>query len=482
LLDAHARGERTVLILDEAQDLAPVVLEQIRLLTNLETPTRKLLQIILIGQPELVRLLGREDLRQLAQRVTARYHLLPFAEADTRAYVLHRMAVAGQTEEIFTAAALRAVHRAAGGVPRLVNAVCDRALLGAYALDQRRVDVGTVRHAAAEVQGRAVTRRLGRAWRWAGAIAVGAALVVGGSLLLAHREIRLPWVAGRTDRTPIPGGPALAGPTPAPDPSGNGAAASVASSGSASGGSTVRVASPGAAPSSPVVSNPPPADPTGATPATKPADRVHLAQVLSDPKVRSDKEAAFTSLYARWHLEFEGSKHALGCARGRSEGLECVFRTGSWAKLRRFDLPAILELAVPSGDRRYATVIALDEHTATLDFGSRRYTFPLSEVDQYWEGPFIVLWKAPAGGSAKIVPGSRGKEVAWLRQRLSEIDGAPPGEQSSDIFDDELRSRVIAFQRSRSLLADGVVGEETLVQLDPAQRDARAPRLWRAEP
>jgi general secretion pathway protein A len=483
LLDAHARGERTVLILDEAQDLAPVVLEQIRLLTNLETPTRKLLQIILIGQPELVRLLGREDLRQLAQRVTARYHLLPFAEADTRAYVLHRMAVAGQTEEIFTEAALGAVHRAAGGVPRLINAVCDRALLGAYALDQRRVDVGTVRHAAAEVQGQAVTRRLGRAWRCAGAIAVGAALVVGGSLLLAHREIRLPWVAGRTDRTPIPGGPALAGPTPAPDPSGNGAAASGASPGSASGGSTATVAPPGAAPSSPAVS--PTADPTanaGAPPATKPAEPVHLAQVLSDPKVRSDREAAFTSLYARWHLEFDGSKHALGCARGKSEGLECVFRTGSWAKLRRFDLPAILELAVPSGDRRYATVIALDERTATLDFGSRRYTFPLSEVDQYWEGPFIVLWKAPAGSSAQIVPGSRGKEVAWLRQRLSEIDGAPLGGQSSDFFDDELRSRVIAFQRSRSLLADGVVGEETLVQLDPSQRDARAPRLWRAGP
>src|SRR6266536_5669195 len=107
LLDAHGRGHRTVLIIDEAQDLAPEVLEQIRLLTNLETPTRKLLQIILIGQPELIRLLDREDLRQVAQRVIARYHLRPFSEDDTGAYIRHRMEVAGQKQEIFSDAAMR---------------------------------------------------------------------------------------------------------------------------------------------------------------------------------------------------------------------------------------------------------------------------------------------------------------------------------------------------------------------------------------
>src|SRR5574337_1056782 len=138
LLDAHAQGRRTVLIVDEAQDLATDVLEQIRLLTNLETPTQKLLQIILIGQPELIRLLDKEELRQLAQRVTARYHLLAFSEDDTRAYIVHRLQIAGQKEKLFTDTAMRAVHESARGTPRLVNAICDRALLGAYTQDQHR--------------------------------------------------------------------------------------------------------------------------------------------------------------------------------------------------------------------------------------------------------------------------------------------------------------------------------------------------------
>ena len=129
LLDAHARGRRTVLIVDEAQDLTPDVLEQIRLLTNLETTTQKLLQIILIGQPELIRLLDRKDLRQLAQRITARYHLLPGGPEDTRAYIRRRIQVAGRKDKIFTDAAMGQVHRASRGIPRLINAICDRALL-----------------------------------------------------------------------------------------------------------------------------------------------------------------------------------------------------------------------------------------------------------------------------------------------------------------------------------------------------------------
>jgi general secretion pathway protein A len=215
-------------------------------------------------------------------------------------------------------------------------------------------------------------------------------------------------------------------------------------------------------------------------PVVKAGDALPLGQLLSDPKIRADKEAAFVSLYARWHLDFDSSKYPLACARAKSEGLECLFRSGSWAKLRRFDLPAIIELSAPSGEKRYATVVSLDESAATLDIARRRYAFPLSEIDRYWEGPFIVLWKAPGAGSAQIVPGAHGKDVVWLRQRLSEIDGAPPGGRNREVFDDELRLRVMAFQRSRSLPADGIVGEDTLAELDPAHRISGAPRLVRA--
>jgi general secretion pathway protein A len=204
---------------------------------------------------------------------------------------------------------------------------------------------------------------------------------------------------------------------------------------------------------------------------------VTLGELLSDPSLRGDRKSAFVSLFASWRIDFDSSTNSLGCERGHPEGLRCLFRTGTWAKLRRFNLPAIIELAAPTWDRRYATVVAMDDQTATLDFGGRRYAFPLSEVDLYWDGAFILLWKAPVLTSVPIVPGTRGKDVEWVRQRLSELDGSPIRGKNRDVFDDELRARVIAFQRSRSLLPDGIVGEETLTHLSTAPRDPSVPRL-----
>ena len=139
LLSAHAEGRRVIVIVDEAQNLSAEVLEQVRLLTNLETPTQKLLQIILIGQPELRALLDRTDLRQLAQRITGRYHLNPLSREETMGYVRHRLRVAGASGEIFTTAALGEVHRLSSGIPRVINVTCDRALLGAYTRELRRL-------------------------------------------------------------------------------------------------------------------------------------------------------------------------------------------------------------------------------------------------------------------------------------------------------------------------------------------------------
>src|ERR1700741_2849656 len=157
LLRAHGAGRRVVLVVDEAQNLAPEVLEQVRLLTNLETNTQKLLQIILIGQPELRELLGRVELRQLAQRITGRYHLNPLSHDETAAYVRHRLRVAGATTDIFAPRALNTVFSLSQGVPRVINVICDRALLGAYSLDRHRVTPSLVRSAAAEVFGRRFT-------------------------------------------------------------------------------------------------------------------------------------------------------------------------------------------------------------------------------------------------------------------------------------------------------------------------------------
>ena len=175
LLAAHAEGRRVIVIVDEAQNLSAEVLEQVRLLTNLETATQKLLQIILIGQPELREILDRTDLRQLAQRITGRYHLNPLAKAETEQYVRHRLRVAGASGEIFTPAALAEVHRVSSGVPRVINVVCDRALLGAYTEDTKKVTPALVRRAAGEVYG----RRFVPSWLgWLAAVAALAGVCV----------------------------------------------------------------------------------------------------------------------------------------------------------------------------------------------------------------------------------------------------------------------------------------------------------------
>ena len=154
LLEAHARGRRTVVIVDEAQNLSTEVLEQVRLLTNLETAKQKLLQIILIGQPELREVLERNDMRQLAQRITGRYHLEPLSREETQGYIQHRIKVAGGQNEVFTNKATQEIYRLSGGVPRLVNVIADRALLAAYTRETRIVNPALVRRAGAEVSGK----------------------------------------------------------------------------------------------------------------------------------------------------------------------------------------------------------------------------------------------------------------------------------------------------------------------------------------
>ncbi|HSB78423.1 MAG TPA: AAA family ATPase [Candidatus Methylomirabilis sp.] len=444
LLEAHAQGRRTVLIIDEAQNLRPDVLEQIRLLTNLETATLKLLQIILIGQPELIRILEREKLRQLAQRITARYHLLHFSRRDTPAYIRHRLRVAGGSDTLFTPAAMRCVHRLSGGVPRVINVICDRALLGAYAHDQHRVTAGTVRRASREVRGAVSWNKRGGRLGWTlglGALAVAAA---GTTILVTPNHLSLP-----RDR----GAPAVLSADARPT-----AVASV------SGESQQPVE---ARPGGPIDGGP-----------TAP----RLADLLADASLGRDDNAAFASLYSRWGLEPRKTRTGLGCESGRSQGVECLFNVGSWNKLRRFDLPAILELALPGGERRRVALMALGDNSATLALGGREYTFPLSEVERFWDGPFILLWKVPPLESRLISPGMRGKDVEWLRRKLDEIEGKPSKGARSNLYDQELKQRVLAFQASRSLSPDGLVGAETLAQLTLAAREPGTPSLSRRAP
>ena len=373
LLEAHTGGRRTVLIVDEAQNLSPEVLEEVRLLTNLETAREKLLQVILIGQPELAAILDQPKLRQLAQRVTARYHLEPLSRAETRAYVRHRLAVAGRGRTAFTEPALRTLHRRSRGIPRLINAIADRALLGAYTRERPRVDAATVRRAAAEVLGHPPPP-----WRrWArGAVATALVAAAGGVglVLLAPGDIGRD-EAGRESIVPGPPGPTLAG-------------------------GTVPVTGAAATPA----------------PAHFPASR--LADVLRDPAVPATKGDALAVLLGLWGVQGTGGQP--DCDGPPPGALECLAAVGGWQKLRRLDLPAALELAGPGGERRYAVLTALTPSEATLRFGDRVVTALLTEVEPFWDGAFVVLWRPPSG-ELPVRPGVRGPAADWLRQRMAQV-------------------------------------------------------------
>lgn len=193
LLDAYAQGLRVVLIVDEAQNLSTDSLEQVRLLTNLETPTQKLLQIILLGQPELREMLGRPELRQLAQRITARYHLTPLDAAESENYVRHRMAVAGCSRIPFSRLGLKALYQRSGGIPRLINIIADRTLMAGYAREQNTLGERLVNRAADETLPGHARYWLHRYGRWA-ALAL-LAIVLGGAAS---------WWQAYRQRVPVP--------------------------------------------------------------------------------------------------------------------------------------------------------------------------------------------------------------------------------------------------------------------------------------
>lgn len=442
LLANHARGRRTVLIIDEAQKLSHEVLEQVRLLTNLETTKEKLLQILLIGQPELNALLAQHGLRQLAQRITARYELQPLSRLETRDYIAHRTRVAGSSRPLFGAAAIRWIHRASGGIPRIINVLCDRALLGAYASDRTHVDLSVARRAAAEI-GRAPMRRPRLAFL--GAALTAACIGFAGALFAPDWLDRRAVVV--SSHPPVAAAPSE--PTPAaPSPGSVGAPSPIVPA----------VAS---------ASTPTIAPPPVASPAT-----TKLGSLLADADGAADGRA-FAALFARWTLDYNAFSGKTACARAVHAGLRCLLVTGSWNQLRRYNRPAVLELIDASGGRHHVMLTRLTRDQADLAFGARTYSFALNEIDPYWFGKALLLWQPPPIDQRVLQRGMQGRAVVWLRETLARADGHPAG--ASDEFDAALEQRVKAFQNRHHLPADGVVGEATFLQLD-----LDGPRLERA--
>lgn len=412
LLRAHADGRRTVLIIDEAQNLERGVLEQVRLLTNLETAKEKLLRIMLIGQPELSALLARPDLRQLASRITARFHLTPLGARETVEYVEHRLRVAGAHGEIFTPAAIADVHRYTKGVPRLINIVCDRALLGAYAQNARRISPDIVRKAAIEAVGQLPEEfdpHARRRWRLI-ELGWGTALVVSIALLV--------WSFTRHGKDE----PQPAKPAPA-------AAASVTAA---------------AAPAIPI------ADPV--------ADTRALEQTVEG------LGPVMSRLIRLWDDQLVIPHGKNICAALQHASLECYRSQGSWADLGQMNRPALLTLNLPEQGKQYFLLTALDTSTASFATALGPVRVPLASLDGIWTGEFLVLWRR---GTAQtyIAQQTRGAAIPYVWQRLAALDDITPPTPLPTRFDRHLSQALTAFQQSRGLIADGVAGIRTLIAL-----------------
>jgi general secretion pathway protein A len=431
LLEAHARSRRVVLIVDEAQNLSPQTLEQVRLLTNLETATTKLLQIILIGQEELRALLEQPELRQLAQRVTGRYHLTPLSPDESAGYVKHRMRVAGATAEAFAPGALKEVHRLSGGIPRVINVVCDRALLGAFTREDHRVGPAYVRQAAAEVYGRPVPAPWLR-WITVGAIAGALALVAVGAWM---------WLANREP-------PSAAPPVQA-----------AATEGAAGAPTTPTIAA---------TSVPSTMQATAPAPA--------LDSVLAANARDTTTEAALAKLFARWNLAYAPDR-GRGCDQAAAQGLECLFQKGSWAQLRTLDRPAILTLTDDVGSNHQVVLVGLSDEAAAIELGGARLDVPIAAISRYWFGDFLLLWRPPLAVAKSLGPGMHGADVKWLRENLRVAQGLPQMASASDVYDDELTRLVQDFQRQHRLNADGVAGVQTQIVLDTVLNPAGSPTL-----
>ena len=471
LLQSHADGQSSVLIIDEAQNLQADVLEQLRLLTNLETNARKLLQIVLIGQPELRTMLARPELEQLAQRVIARFHLDALTEDESAQYIQHRLAVAGHAGPLpFDRRALQAIHRLARGVPRRINLLCGRAMLGAWATGQHGVNRSIVDKAAGEVFGAEHTtthsaRITANTWFLAGAgVLLGAVATAAFTLSDGRTAKQQPKQRVTT--------PAKTSANPASTAS---AAASLplepaSASASASASALAPLAnSPGVAASASANAA---SAPTPAPPSTPTVES--LETVL--PQLPTDITDAWNTLAPGWRLP---ASSADPCTAALAQQLQCYRTTKlNLPLLRQLGRHGILMLQADDNTARYAVLVDMGDQTATLQIGTQRHTVSLSALARRWHGDFATLWRAPDGYNPAARAGAIGPAITQLARQLDQLDGVPvqKASDSPQQLDSALKARVRDFQRTHGLQADGQPGPMTYMQIDSALGN-NTPRL-----
>ncbi|MGI2173107.1 AAA family ATPase [Shewanella ulleungensis] len=434
LLNNHKNGRNTVLIIDEAQHLRSEVLEQLRLLTNLETNTKKLLQVILIGQPELQQLLKRQDLRQLAQRITARYHLLPLNKDEIALYVLHRLQVAGRHEPLFTRKAIAALHKHSGGIPRLTNLLCERALMAGYGQAKVPIDHKMVNQAAVEVLG---DIDVSSDKRWPYVAAAALVLAFGLSFYLFNRS-----AIDENSNTASVLPPA---------------SANVAASGIDNSPMTVTTAVQPPLSSSPAVN----------------AEQQILRQAMLQS---SSIDNAFAGLFGLWNKQPIMGLSA--CQAAQQQELACYQQQGNWHSIMRLNYPAVVYLQDAQANVFYGVIVERQAEQILLQLGEQQFWVNKDWFDRHFSGTFEILWQPDSVLPREIGQSSSLAQVQWLENSLAMVNQRRARLLSQ--FDSDLEQQLMQFQRQHGLKPDGIAGSQTLIQLN-LYLSQQGPRLAAAE-
>jgi len=418
LLHIPEKGRRAILIIEEAQNLSMEVLEQIRLLTNLETSQRKLLQIILLGQPELRKMLAQSQLRQLSQRVTARYHLGPLSKDETFEYVNHRLSVAGLNRgQLFSKGAMKHLFRLTGGIPRLINLICDRALLGAYVQGKDHVDRKTLMTAAREVYGKEDPQWMIKPAHpalWAFFI-----ILFFAALTVSYFNWRL---------QPFP---------------------SLKSRGISQ---KQFAATP--------IQEPPSAD---------------LEKPIGGTRTGT-RNMAYRALLSQWGIPVNPRDRRTPCEQAIEKGLQCLNEKGGLSDLQRLNKPAVLTLVDGKGEEYFAAILSIQDHTATFAIGNETRKVDIRKIASWWLGEYTLFWKVPSNYKGKLDQGSRGPLVAWIDQQLSIVQGRPAKPKEKLLYNEPMKKEIRAFQITAGLVPDGIMGPRTIICLANAT-DAGGPTL-----
>jgi general secretion pathway protein A len=497
LLEKKRAGKRVVLIVDEAQNLSPGTLEQVRLLSNLETASAKLIQIILLGQPELDAKLDSNELRQLRQRVSVRWRLDALPQADTYGYVQHRLRIAaGAEREIFSESALREIHRRTSGVPRLINVLCDRTLLAGYAEQAHRIGPRIVQRAAREVPDALGEKHPRRAYAQPAVWAVAAALLAGFFWLGWNQGAGFDWLGA-------PGGAASTGSLPdvagarallGGNADGNGRRSGSDLEGSATlEPETALAARASLAPAAPPLredeahfgmpseidaqAN----DTLGNLDDTLPSRGDFLAALLTGQSDAMAMDVALDSVLDAFGLEplaepatsLEGGLASLGLA-----GLSFVRLTETNLEtLQRFDYPALLRLRTGDGETRIVALLRLDDEVAELlgVVSSGPLRVPTAALLEQWDGGAVVVWRALQSLPEAVALGDSGASVLWIQEALTRLGLLSEGITGD--YDAATLEAVRRFQRSRSLIPDGVTGPMTQMLIYSALAEPDRPSL-----